>query len=216
MIVSRPSTPSRPFRLWAAALCLALALPGMGCVKSAPTSFYLLDSGQPPPATGPLPGRTLRLGAVTVPEYLDRRDMVLRHARDARLEVAGLHQWAEPLAKGVHRVLREVLAPRLAGSGYSLLPDGDAGEEAPALLVDLLRLDGDFQDGSCLIARWQLRDALGGVVAQGVFSDVQPGGPDFAALARDQGLLVRRLGVHLADQLDAALPGLSRGDRGRR
>lgn len=203
MIVSRQIPFSRP---WMAALCLALALPGMGCVKSAPTSFYLLDSGQPPQRTGPLPGGTLRLGAVAVPEYLDRRDMIVRHAQEARLEVAGLHQWAEPLAKGVHRVLREVLAPRLAGGGYSLLPDGDAGEQAPALLVDILRLDGDFQDGSCLSARWQLRDTRGGVLAQGVFSDEEPGGPDFSALARSQSLLVQRLGIHLADQLAVALP----------
>ena len=51
-----------------------------------------------------------------------------------------------------------------------------------------------------------LRDTRGGVLAQGVFSDEEPGGPDFSALARSQSLLVQRLGIHLADQLAVALP----------
>lgn len=192
-------------RLLALGLCLALALPALGCVKSAPTSYYLLDSGQPPPQTGALPDKMLRLGAVGLPEYLDRRDLVLRHAESSLLEVAGLHQWAEPLDKGVHRVLREVLAPRLAFGGYSLLPDSDAGEHAPILVVDILRLDGDFNSDSSLTARWQLRDRLGATLAQGIFSAEQPSGPDFASLARSQGVLVQRLGEHLAGRLAEVL-----------
>ncbi len=192
-------------RLLARSLCLVLALFALGCVKSAPTSYYLLDSGQPPPQTGTLPDKMLRLGAVGLPEYLDRRDMVLRHDQSSQLEVAGLHQWAEPLDKGVHRVLREVLTPRLAFGGYTLLSDSDAGEHTPILLVDILRLDGDFNANSSLSARWQLRDRLGVVLAQGLFSAEQPSGPDFASLARSQSLLVQRLGDYLANQLAAAL-----------
>lgn len=192
-------------RLMLASLCLALALPALGCVKSAPTSYYLLDSGQPLPQTGALPDKMLRLGAVGLPEYLDRRDIVLRHAQGSRLDVAGLHQWAEPLDKGVHRVLREVLSPRLAFGGYCLLPDNDVGEHAPIVIVDILRLDGDFNAQSSLTARWQLRDRLGAILAQGVFSAEQPSGPDFASLAESQGILVQRLGEHLATQLAEAL-----------
>lgn len=192
-------------RLLLHGLCLVLALTALGCVKSAPTSYYLLDSGQPPPQTGILPGKMLRLGAVGLPEYLDRRDMVLRRGQGARLDVAGLHQWAEPLDKGVHRVLREVLTPRLAFGGYSLLSDSDTGDHTPILLVDILRLDGDFNANSCLTASWQLRDRLGVVLAQGLFSAEQPSGPDFGSLAESQGILVQRLGESLAGQLAAAL-----------
>lgn len=192
-------------RLLARGLCLTLLLAALGCVKSAPTFYYMLDSGQPPPQTGMLPDKMLRLGAVGLPEYLDRRDMVLRHGQSSRLDVAGLHQWAEPLDKGVHRVLREVLTPRLAFGGYSLVSDSEAGENAPILLVDILRLDGDFNADSSLAARWQLRGHRGEMLAQGIFSAEQPTGPDFDALARSQSILVQRLGDYLANQLAAAL-----------
>ena len=56
-------------RLLARSLCLVLALFALGCVKSAPTSYYLLDSGQPPPQTGTLPDKMLRLGAVGLPVF---------------------------------------------------------------------------------------------------------------------------------------------------
>ena len=48
------------------------------CGRSAPTHFYLLDSGQPPLTADALPAISLGIAPVSVPDYLDRNGLVRR------------------------------------------------------------------------------------------------------------------------------------------
>src|SRR5262249_24644430 len=78
-----------------------------GCLGSTPpTQFYLL-----PPLTGAETApaasaggrdRTLGVGPVTVPPYLDRPQLVTRTSR-AKLVLADLDQWAAPLPDTIAR-----------------------------------------------------------------------------------------------------------------
>ena len=70
------------------------------CGRSAPTHFYLLDSGQPPLTADALPAISLGIAPVSVPDYLDRNGLVRRSDGQARLEVSELDIWAEPLGQG--------------------------------------------------------------------------------------------------------------------
>lgn len=70
------------------------------CGRSAPTHFYLLDSGQPPLTADSLPAASLSIAPVSVPDYLDRNGLVRRSDGQTRLEVSELDIWAEPLGQG--------------------------------------------------------------------------------------------------------------------
>ena len=87
------------------------------CGRSAPTHFYLLDSGQPPLTADSLPAASLSIAPVSVPDYLDRNGLVRRSDGQTRLEISELDIWAEPLGQGARRVLGEVLATRRRPAG---------------------------------------------------------------------------------------------------
>ena len=95
------------------------------CGRSAPTHFYLLDSGQPPLTADSLPAASLSIAPVSVPDYLDRNGLVRRSDGQTRLEVSELDIWAEPLGQGARRVLGEVLAARLLPRGIDVITGGD-------------------------------------------------------------------------------------------
>lgn len=198
--------PRRPALLL---LLLILAL-AAGCARSIPNSYYLLDSGEPPFNAADLPAQSLRLADVSLPDYLDRKDIVRRRSGDTHLDVAAVHQWAEPLDKGLRRALREILVPRLARAGRVLLPEGETREGVPALVVDIQRFDGDFDADAHISARWQLRDADGGILAQGIHAASLPVGPDYASLTRALSSLARGLGEHLAGRCAEVLASPAR------
>ena len=112
------------------------------CGRSAPTHFYLLDSGQPPLTADSLPAASLSIAPVSVPDYLDRNGLVRRSDGQTRLEVSELDIWAEPLGQGARRVLGEVLAARLLPRGIDVIAAGDRQGDME-LAVALERLDGD-------------------------------------------------------------------------
>ena len=125
------------------------------CGRSAPTHFYLLDSGQPPLTADSLPAASLSIAPVSVPDYLDRNGLVRRSDGQTRLEVSELDIWAEPLGQGARRVLGEVLAARLLPRGIDVIAAGDRQGDME-LAVALERLDGDTPGTARLQARWQL------------------------------------------------------------
>lgn len=197
-------------------LCLsALLLPA--CGKSAPTYYYLLESGEKPFAVSALPATSLRIAHVGIPGYLDRQGVVGRSEGNPLLNVNNFDIWAEPLDQGVRRVLREVLSPLLLTGDIAVQTTDDTGWKA-ALLVDILRLDGAPGETVRLEARWSLLDSADKVMARGSFADsadcpaAQSGTAATSSLVRTQSLLVQRLGRALAPEIVRALHGRQSGN----
>lgn len=194
--------------------CLC-ALSLAGCGQSAPTRYYVLDSGRPGLAAASLPAAGLRIAHVGIPGYLDRQGVVSRHDGDPRLEVNTFDIWAEPLDQGIRRVLREVLSPDLLGKGIAVQSTDDAGWQM-ALLVDVLRLDGAPGETVSLEARWTLLDGNDKVLARGSFADsadcpaAQPGSAATGKLVATQSLLVQRLAQALTPEIVRAMSALRR------
>ena len=179
-----------------------------GCARSTPTRYYLLESALDPVKADTLPSKNLRVAQVTVPDYLDRNSIVSRVNGETELVVSQFHAWAEPVGHGVRRVVQEVLTPPLLAVGLNVLAPGDDTRADYVLLVDLQRLDGNFDSKAVLEAHWTLKNRHDDVIARGIYADVEPvEGKTYDVLTAAESRMVRRMGEHLA----ARLPVLTRG-----
>ena len=178
------------------------------CSRSTPTNYYLLESRLAPVSAESLPGKSLRVAPVSVPEYLDRDGIVSRVGESTQLVVAQFHSWAEPLSHGVRRVTREVLTRPMLEAGINVLPSGDESTADYVLYLDVQRLDGNFDQKAVLDVRWTLRNKFNDVLARGIFVDQEPvAGKSYDVLTATESRLVQKMAEHLAGRLPALTGG---------
>jgi uncharacterized lipoprotein YmbA len=111
---------TRAPRLSFAALVSAalLVLAAHGCGSTPKTQFYTLGPGLAAPASlSPQAGYRVEVGPVTVPDVVDRPQLVVRLAAN-RVELLQQHRWAEPLKSEIPRVVAADLT-RLLGAKVS-------------------------------------------------------------------------------------------------
>jgi len=123
-----------------------------GCGSSPPTNYYVLSSHDGATPSGDAP--SLGVGPVTVPEYLNRADLVTGRAGNT-LEIASFDQWAEPLDDGIKRVLAINLAGLLNTQNVHIHPWEPARAPKYAVRINLLQLDTSAGQAT-LAAEWQL------------------------------------------------------------
>jgi uncharacterized lipoprotein YmbA len=144
---------------------LAVAWLLAGCARSGPVAYYQLTAiplehqavtARPPTDT------VIGLGPLTLPEYLDRSQIVSRRAPN-RLELADLHRWAGPLGDNIARVLQENLARALGNERVLLYPWGPALGVDRQITVEILHCEtGD--DEVLFEASWTLQDRDGKIL----------------------------------------------------
>ena len=143
-----------------AIIVLALALAGCLGGQSPPTSFYML-SPLNPSQTGTLAATAdgrIRIGlsTVTVPEYLNRSEIVI-NLDNTVYQLADFSKWAEPLSDNLTRVLEENLTNLLHDDSIDIFLASDSSIPPDYRLeVDVLRLDGNLGDQVTLVAQWAL------------------------------------------------------------
>ena len=123
-----------------------------GCGSSSPINYYVLSSPStsPPAGTSPIIG----VGAVTIPEYLNRENMVFNSEENA-LFIADSDRWAEPLQKGIQRVLAMNLASLLDTQNIRLHPWARSAAPDYSIGINILRLDANDKEAT-LAAEWQI------------------------------------------------------------
>ena len=95
------------------------------------------------------------VGPVTLPPYLDRRQIVTRASR-AKLTLAEFDQWAAPLQDTVAHVLAENLALLIPTERVWLAPWPRTAAVDYQVLVEVTRFDGTTGGEVVLAARWSL------------------------------------------------------------
>ena len=182
---------------------------GGGCLggASAPARFYtLVPMAVPPTEANPIAagrGPAIGVGPVTLPGYLDRRQIVTRRGRD-EIELGEFDLWSEPLKDGAARVLGENLAILLRTDRVALLPWRGSHPVRYQVAVDVARFEGAAGADVTLEARWRI---LGGdgkelalrrsTVTEGVGA---PGyGALVAAMSRALGALSRDIATAIRD-----------------
>jgi uncharacterized protein len=189
----------------------ALLLIMTGCAGTPNSRFYLLESlsGAPAPrGMAPLsPAVTIGLGPVTLPDYLDRPQILTRTHQNVVL-LAEFDRWAEPLSSNVSRTLAENLIFLLHNDSVAPYPWPGSIDVTYQVLVDVYRFDGILGEKVWLDAQWSVQGKKGkNVLLQKRTTLVEPvDGPSFGDLVSAQSRALGSLGREIA----SALQNLSR------
>jgi len=136
-------------------LAATLLLLLVGCSQSPPTDFYTLSSLQLPPGGLSTPKTVVGVGPVTLPDYLDRPQIVTR-ASGNRVMLADFDSWVEPINSMFTRVLVQNLSVLLASDNVISLPQRRATPLDYQVEVDVSRFDADATGRAVLDARWRV------------------------------------------------------------
>jgi uncharacterized lipoprotein YmbA len=182
---------------------------GSGCLggASAPVRLYTLSplaalqTQADPVGTGQ--GATIVVGAVTMPGYLDRIQIVTRRGRD-EIELGEFDRWSDPLQDGATRVLGENLAALLRENRVAVLPRRGSESVKYTVAVDVARFEGVGGGDVALDARWRIVGVDGKdlTVRRSTFSETT-GAPGYgalvAAMSRALGALSRDIATAISD-----------------
>lgn len=147
---------------YAAGLFFAALLVLYACAGSAPVRFYTLSplSASSRPA---LPERSstrpvIGVGPVTLPDYLDRPQIVTRTGQNS-VEISDSHHWAGELQASFARVLVENLSILLPTNRIATYPWRKTVQVQYQAAVNVMQFDGGLGGSVTLNARWFLFDA---------------------------------------------------------
>ncbi|MEW6269291.1 MAG: PqiC family protein [Thermodesulfobacteriota bacterium] len=216
----RPPSLHKPLaRLATAAVCAALAVL-LGCSallapRTEPMQLFVLGAAPADGAgsSGSAGGgsTSIGLGPVTLPGYLDRREIVTRVAPN-QLRLSQNEQWAEPLLENVRSVLAQDLAARLGGATVATFPWAGGFRPDYRVRVDVTRFEPTSAGTAELAARWQVLAGSDVVAARdsSISRPIGDGGTAAAVAALGQAL------GDLASEIAAAIPPAPRPTERRR
>ena len=161
----------------ASACAVAIAVLLAGCAgSSSPESFFALNDGADVRSTTrgsaerspSLPG--IVISAVTVPELVDRPQIVTRDASN-RVAVSEQNLWAEPIGSGIARTLATRLARTLDDAGQpaqvAAYPQTSIATPVLRVTVDVVRFDAVPNGEAVVDAVWSIRRVSDGTVRTG-------------------------------------------------
>jgi uncharacterized lipoprotein YmbA len=199
-----------------------VALAGLsGCSSTAPPRFYTLSSTRQAASadtasdTGVREAAlaTLLVGAVEIPQTLDRPQLVRRSGVN-RIDVAEYDRWSEPLDAMIRRTLAEDLGMLLPKSRIltSTLPAVPVDQ---TLVVEIARFEADNAGMVTLEAQWFVlaeRDSVPRLSRRATITEPADSGESEAVVAAMSGALAKFAG-EVANALTAAPPTPRRPSR---
>lgn len=170
------------------------------CGSSPPTRFYALDAPGAAPGVRALPGPSIAVGPVTVPEAVDRVQLVTRRAAN-EVRIEEFSQWAAPLGAEIARVVAEQLSLQRPDARIAPSPAAPTQPDY-RVAIDVRRFELVPGEGASIDATWTV-SADGKVLksARAAFSEAASD-PSMEALVAAQSRGV----VRLARDIAAALP----------
>jgi len=124
--------------------------------------LYVLNAVTPRPNEAPsgVKSQVVSVGinAVTIPEYLDRSEIVVRSSVN-ELKARESERWGEPLAAGATRAVTENLAHALPGDVIVAVPTRSKISLDYEINLDLTEFEIDEDGRAVLAGRWSITDA---------------------------------------------------------
>lgn len=127
----------------------------LGCTHTPVPHYYVLSTTAETASHGARSGPRIGLGPVTLPEYLDRPQIVTR-ATGSRLELSNAHRWAEPLTASLTRALLANLERELPNADIVVHPWRSSLPIAHQVQIEVTRFDRGADSAFHLSARWRL------------------------------------------------------------
>jgi len=152
------------------------------CGTSPQLNWYALESASARGSAGAA-GVSVYIGAVTVPEAVDRPQLVLRRT-GGEIAVLDAHRWAEPLKISIGRVIAVQLGDALGSAHVGAFPGTALAEATYRVQVDVQRFDSVPGAAATIEALWSVRRATGGAARTGRSSGSAPAAADYQALVR--------------------------------
>ncbi|MGH8508023.1 MAG: PqiC family protein [Gammaproteobacteria bacterium] len=134
----------------------------VGCGSPPKERFYTLGvAGLAANAPAADAGAPIVVGPVTLPEVVDRPQLVVRIGTN---EVAILeqHRWAEPLKSEIPRFIARTLSQLLGTSRVSVYSENTSREAHLRVAVDILRFEAVLGSDASVEAIWSVRRLPGG------------------------------------------------------
>lgn len=139
---------SNPFVI---ALAVAILV---GCATKK-SDFYTLSSETPREGVYPATMLTVAVGAVTVPELVDRPQIVVRAGAN-QVNINEFARWAEPLKSQIPRVVAADLAQALNSTRVSAYPLTGDPAAAFRVRIDVQRFEATLGDAVTVDALWSV------------------------------------------------------------
>jgi uncharacterized lipoprotein YmbA len=142
-------------------VALFLLAAASGCVRSPKVNFYTLSAMAPEAASPATLLRAVAVGPVTLPELVDRPQLVIRVAAD-RVDIVETERWAEPLKSEIPRLLAENLGRLLRPARISTIDQSESRDAEYRVLVDIQRFESVPGEGVMIDALWSVRRSAAG------------------------------------------------------
>ena len=128
-----------------------------GCGSAPPEHFYTLEPSAAITSAESRNTFSVSVGAVTLPEAVDRAQMVVRIGSN-QVEQIEDRRWAESLRFAIPRVVGSNLSRYLPGAAVSGRSDAAVdGTIKYRVTIDILRFESRLADGITLEARWRIQ-----------------------------------------------------------
>ncbi|TGU72406.1 membrane integrity-associated transporter subunit PqiC [Geomonas terrae] len=166
-----------------------LFLLSAGCVRSPGVTFYTLTPAAVPEVeASSAQALSVRVGPVTLPELLDRPQLVVRVAPN-RVAILESHRWAEPLKEEIPRLLSQDIGRRLGSNRVFAYGQGAGVDVKYGVPVDILRLEAVQGEAVTIEATWSVRRGSDSRVGRAVVREKTTGsGYDAVADATSRAL----------------------------
>lgn len=171
-----------------ATLCLALV--SSGC-RSPRVTFYTLTPEIK--AEAAVPARSVpavAVGPVTLPEVVDRPQLVVRVAAN-RVAILETHRWAEPLKSDISRLVAQNLGHLLGSNRVSYYQQHSVVGADYRVLLDIVRMELVPGEAVTIESAWTVRRTGGGTPRTGrslVREEIGGAGYDALVLACSRAL----------------------------
>ena len=180
--------------LSAALVVAALA----GCSSSPPVIFYTLTEIPSTTAISKTTAYEILVGPVTLPEMLDRPQLVTR-ATDTRVNVLEQQRWAAPLKSEVPRILAANLNQLLPEAAVTVEPQPSTGRPLWRVAVEIQRFDAMPGSDVTIEALWSIQQGSGTDPKIGYSVLREPvSGPGYDALVASHAAAINALSREIA------------------
>lgn len=185
---------------------VAMALLAAGCAGTPEPRFYTLSAQIESVAYAP--GPSVAVSAVTVPDVVDRPQLVVT-VNANEVIIVERHRWAEPLKGELGRVIAENLSRMTGNARIAAYPQNASLNAEYRVLVDFQRFAGRPEGEVLLDALWSLRAANGDVLRSGRTRAQESADKGYDALVAAYSRALSTISAEIAEALKA-LPAARR------